>query len=167
MNLIMLSFKLLLCSLFLSVCHLAITCKANNQQGEYLYKLIQSRRSQKPSQSHGEAFTAELEGVDDRYYFPQVYVDDQKSGLKEADKVEALPGQPQGVDFDQYAGYVTVDARAGRALFYYLVESPHNSSTKPLVLWLNGGRITITQVYHKKNLLDSQNFYKKLFVKMI
>ncbi|KAJ0083401.1 hypothetical protein Patl1_30160 [Pistacia atlantica] len=51
----------------------------------------------------------------------------------------ALPGQPDGVDFDQYGGYVTVDPQAGRALFYYFVESPQNFSTNPFVLWLNGG----------------------------
>ncbi|TYJ33113.1 hypothetical protein E1A91_A05G080700v1, partial [Gossypium mustelinum] len=54
--------------------------------------------------------------------------------------IDALPGQPDGVDFDQYAGYVTVDQKAGRALFYYLVESPPNSSSNnPLILSLNGG----------------------------
>lgn len=57
----------------------------------------------------------------------------------EADKIDRLPGQPEGVDFNQYAGYVTVDPAAGRALFYYFVESPNNSLTNPLVLWLNGG----------------------------
>ncbi|KDP38391.1 hypothetical protein JCGZ_04316 [Jatropha curcas] len=67
-----------------------------------------------------------------------VYVGRQ-DGLMKADKIGSLPGQPQGVDFDQYAGYVTVDPENGRALFYYFVESPYNSSTKPLVLWLNGG----------------------------
>ncbi|KAJ0935736.1 putative carboxypeptidase D [Helianthus annuus] len=46
--------------------------------------------------------------------------------------------QPE-TDFDQYSGYVTVDPNNGRALFYYLAESPVNSSTKPLVLWLSGG----------------------------
>ncbi|KAH7655703.1 Peptidase S10 serine carboxypeptidase protein, partial [Dioscorea alata] len=56
-----------------------------------------------------------------------------------ADKVNLMPGQPNGMLFNQYAGYVTVDVKAGRALFYYFVESPQNSSTKPLVLWLNGG----------------------------
>ena len=66
-------------------------------------------------------------------------------GRKEADRVEALPGQPQGVDFAQYAGYVTVDAAAGRALFYYLAEAVggngngSSSKAKPLLLWLNGG----------------------------
>lgn len=61
------------------------------------------------------------------------------SGLKESDKIEALPGQPDGVDFDQYSGYVTVDPDAGRALFDYFVVSPQDASSKPLVLWLNGG----------------------------
>ncbi|MBA0674672.1 hypothetical protein Goari_016255, partial [Gossypium aridum] len=55
------------------------------------------------------------------------------------DKIGALPGQPNGVDFNHYSGYVTVDSKAGRALFYYFAESPNNSSTNPLVLWLNGG----------------------------
>ncbi|KAF9587701.1 hypothetical protein IFM89_004678, partial [Coptis chinensis] len=39
----------------------------------------------------------------------------------------------------KYSGYVTVDPTAGRALFYYFVESPQNSSSNPLLLWLNGG----------------------------
>ncbi|KAF7059242.1 hypothetical protein CFC21_066176 [Triticum aestivum] len=65
-------------------------------------------------------------------------VSDQSS-MKAADKITALPGQPEGVDFDQYGGYVNVDAENGRALFYYLVESPSGASDKPLVLWLNGG----------------------------
>ncbi|KAF8377516.1 hypothetical protein HHK36_030898 [Tetracentron sinense] len=70
--------------------------------------------------------------------FSPVYVAPQ-DGLKAADKIESLPGQPNGALFDQYSGYVTVDPNAGRALFYYFTESPQNSSTKPLVLWLNGG----------------------------
>ncbi|CAA3015394.1 serine carboxypeptidase II-3-like [Olea europaea subsp. europaea] len=56
----------------------------------------------------------------------------------QANKIDKLPGQPENVDFDQYAGYITVDTQAGRALFYYFVESPANSSANPLVLWLNG-----------------------------
>ena len=58
---------------------------------------------------------------------------------KAADKITALPGQPQGVDFDQYGGYVTVDEEKGRALFYYFVEATSAAAEKPLVLWLNGG----------------------------
>lgn len=65
-------------------------------------------------------------------------------GSKEEDKISALPGQPSGVNFDQYSGYVTVDADAGRALFYYFTESTQDPSTKPLVLWLNGGKYTLT-----------------------
>ncbi|GAY58195.1 hypothetical protein CUMW_185230 [Citrus unshiu] len=41
--------------------------------------------------------------------------------------------QPNGGEIDQHSGYVTVDAKAGRALFYYFVESA-NSSTEPLSL---------------------------------
>ncbi|PHU18849.1 Serine carboxypeptidase II-3 [Capsicum chinense] len=67
-----------------------------------------------------------------------VHVGPQNS-LKENDKIEKLSGQPEGVDFKQYSGYVTVDPIAGRALFYYFVESPQGSASKPLVLWLNGG----------------------------
>ncbi|CAN6443977.1 unnamed protein product [Victoria cruziana] len=60
-------------------------------------------------------------------------------GLKEKDRVKRLPGQP-AVDFEQYAGYVTVDRDAGRALFYYFVEAAgFKSRSKPLLLWLNGG----------------------------
>lgn len=69
-----------------------------------------------------------------------------QEGLKEADKIEKLPGQPYGVEIDQYSGYVTVDPKAGRALFYYFVES-QNSSTKPLVLWHNGGNLTFIISY--------------------
>ncbi|XP_020578268.1 serine carboxypeptidase-like 27 [Phalaenopsis equestris] len=54
------------------------------------------------------------------------------------DKIDRLPGQP-AVDFNQYSGYVTVDEKAGRALFYWLVEAPAASQPAPLVLWLNGG----------------------------
>jgi serine carboxypeptidase-like clade 2 len=59
---------------------------------------------------------------------------------QEADYLpEGLPGQPTGFKFRQYSGYVTVDAKAGRALFYYFAEATRNPSKKPLVLWLNGG----------------------------
>ncbi|KAK3024529.1 hypothetical protein RJ639_043721 [Escallonia herrerae] len=69
--------------------------------------------------------------------YSPVYLGPQ-DGLKEADKITVLPGQPNGVKFDQYSGYVTIDPKAGRALFYYLSES-QKSSSKPLVLCLNGG----------------------------
>lgn len=105
---------------------LPISCRAN--QLDNLKKLIESRKSRNPPNSK----PWNLEKASRVYVGPQ-------EGLMKADKITALPGQPDRVDFDQYSGYVTVDPKAGRALFYYFVESPRNSSTKPLVLWLNGG----------------------------
>ncbi|KAL3649753.1 hypothetical protein CASFOL_006156 [Castilleja foliolosa] len=58
---------------------------------------------------------------------------------QERDRIIKLPGQPSNVTFSQYSGYVTVDQRAGRALFYWLVEATKKPESKPLVLWLNGG----------------------------
>jgi len=55
------------------------------------------------------------------------------------DRVWYLPGQPENVNFAHYSGYVTVNKSAGRALFYWLTESPTKPESKPLVLWLNGG----------------------------
>ncbi|KAH9323355.1 hypothetical protein KI387_017994, partial [Taxus chinensis] len=56
----------------------------------------------------------------------------------EHDLISELPGQPK-VPFKQYGGYVTVDKKNDRALFYYFVEAEEHPSSKPLVLWLNGG----------------------------
>lgn len=52
--------------------------------------------------------------------------------------VTNLPGQPK-VEFNQYAGYVTVHEEHGRALFYWFFEAALLKEEKPLVLWLNGG----------------------------
>ncbi|GFP80207.1 serine carboxypeptidase-like 42 [Phtheirospermum japonicum] len=54
------------------------------------------------------------------------------------DLVEGLPGQPK-VQFRQYAGYVDVDSKHGKSLFYYFVEANENPDKKPLTLWFNGG----------------------------
>ncbi|XP_027933578.1 serine carboxypeptidase-like 31 isoform X1 [Vigna unguiculata] len=54
------------------------------------------------------------------------------------DLVTDLPGQPH-VDFQHYAGYVTVSETSGRALFYWFYEAITKPQEKPLVLWLNGG----------------------------
>ncbi|KAL5552583.1 hypothetical protein UlMin_039984 [Ulmus minor] len=54
------------------------------------------------------------------------------------DMITRLPGQPQ-VGFQHYSGYVTVDAKNQRALFYYFAEAETDPGSKPLVLWLNGG----------------------------
>jgi serine carboxypeptidase-like clade 2 len=54
------------------------------------------------------------------------------------DLVVSLPGQPK-VEFSQYAGYIDIDVKHGRSLFYYFVEANHQPHKKPLTLWLNGG----------------------------
>ncbi|GER51278.1 serine carboxypeptidase-like protein [Striga asiatica] len=60
---------------------------------------------------------------------------------QEKDRIFYLPGQPDNVGFSQYSGYITVNQKAGRALFYWLTESPkeRGPENRPLVLWLNGG----------------------------
>ncbi|KAI4335518.1 hypothetical protein L6164_014156 [Bauhinia variegata] len=55
------------------------------------------------------------------------------------DRVLGLPGQSFDVSFAHYAGYVTVNEEAGRALFYWFFEAVEDHQDKPLVLWLNGG----------------------------
>ena len=61
---------------------------------------------------------------------------------QEEDRILGLPGQPNGVAFDMYGGYVTVDEQAGRALYYWFQEADPGTAdpgTAPLLLWLNGG----------------------------
>ncbi|XP_043704713.1 serine carboxypeptidase-like 45 isoform X3 [Telopea speciosissima] len=61
-----------------------------------------------------------------------------ESSLSLPDKITMLPGQPH-VSFQQFSGYVIVDDRKHRALFYYFAEAETDPASKPLVLWLNGG----------------------------
>ena len=71
-------------------------------------------------------------------------------GSQGADRVEALPGQPEiaaARAFNLYAGNVTVDTVEGRDLFYVFAECSNDAAeNKPLVLWLNGGMSTFDQV---------------------
>jgi serine carboxypeptidase-like clade 2 len=60
-------------------------------------------------------------------------------GEDTSDFVERLPGQP-AVKFKQYAGYVTVNATKGRALFYWFVEADNKKAASlPVCFWFNGG----------------------------
>ncbi|EOY22612.1 Serine carboxypeptidase-like 45 isoform 2 [Theobroma cacao] len=61
-----------------------------------------------------------------------------ESSLAHPDKIVRLPGQPR-VGFQQFSGYVTVDEKKHKVLFYYFVEAEIDPASKPLVLWLNGG----------------------------
>lgn len=58
------------------------------------------------------------------------------------DLVVKLPGQPE-VGFKQFSGYIDVDVKAGRSLFYYFVEAHNQPHLKPLALWLNGGLLVL------------------------
>lgn len=58
--------------------------------------------------------------------------------LAHPDSVTRIPGQPH-VEFHQFSGYVPVDHKNQRALFFYFAEAQKDAASKPLVLWLNGG----------------------------
>jgi serine carboxypeptidase-like clade II len=122
--------------IFLLLVSVAVLHAHASQQAQ-LEKFILSRRARTSS---SEASLHGSSGVGVRSSLLAGYSGSDQSALKAADKIPALPGQPEGVDFDQYGGYVTVDEKNGRALFYYFVEAPQDASSKPLLLWLNGGQ---------------------------
>lgn len=68
-----------------------------------------------------------------------ILCDSDPNTQQKVDQVSNLPGQNFNVDFGHYAGYVTVNQEYGRALFYWMTEATHDPSSKPLLLWLNGG----------------------------
>jgi len=62
-------------------------------------------------------------------------------GADPSHRVDSLPGQP-AVRFEQYAGYVTVHAGNGRALFYWFVQADSKkASSLPISFWFNGGSL--------------------------
>lgn len=60
-------------------------------------------------------------------------------GTAADDVIHSLPGEPHKSPFLQFGGYITVDQRNGRSLYYYFAEAAEDPASKPLVLWLNGG----------------------------
>lgn len=75
----------------------------------------------------------------------QIFLPTVESDPSIGDIVLSLPGQPV-VSFQQYAGYVTVNTNSSqpqRALFYYFVEAETQPASKPVVLWLNGGKFLL------------------------
>lgn len=78
-----------------------------------------------------------------------------------ADEVVKLPGQPP-VTFKQFAGYISLDEAKPRSLFYYFVEAESNSSSKPLVLWLNGGNSRYINFF-TPNLMHNDNAWSFWF----
>ncbi|KAL6655434.1 hypothetical protein ACP70R_006260 [Stipagrostis hirtigluma subsp. patula] len=109
---------------------------ADASQEAQLREFIRSRRNRDNS---GDTFSVNDLGYRVASSLKTDSSGSDQSALKASDKITVLPGQPDGVDFNQYSGYVTVDKTNGRALFYYFVEAPQCASTKPLLLWLNGG----------------------------
>ncbi|WCJ37249.1 serine carboxypeptidase-like 20 [Euphorbia peplus] len=53
--------------------------------------------------------------------------------------ITEIPGFDGTFPSKHYAGYVTIDEKNGKKLFYYFVESQGKPSEDPVVLWLNGG----------------------------
>lgn len=120
----------------LAVVHLLVTAECYSIGGKKFDPLESVIKTQKQKRQNNNAQTMSVQDLSTEY--SPVYIGPQ-DGLKDADKISALPGQPEGVKFAQFSGYVTVDPKAGRALFYYFAESAETPSDKPLVLWLNGG----------------------------
>lgn len=79
-------------------------------------------------------------------YFALILFLSSSTVLSHSDLVTRLPGQPL-VGFRQYSGYVTVDEKKQRALFYYFAEAETEPTSKPLVLWLNGGSFSLYILY--------------------
>jgi serine carboxypeptidase-like clade 1 len=55
------------------------------------------------------------------------------------DQVTSLPDFHYKISFNHYAGYITVDEKRGRRLFYWFVESQRAPLDDPVTMWLNGG----------------------------
>jgi carboxypeptidase D len=54
-------------------------------------------------------------------------------------KVTSLPGLKTPINFNHYAGLIPLDSLGNNQMFYWLIESPTDSATKPLIIWMNGG----------------------------
>uniref|UniRef100_A0A1J3IKN4 Carboxypeptidase n=1 Tax=Noccaea caerulescens TaxID=107243 RepID=A0A1J3IKN4_NOCCA len=57
-----------------------------------------------------------------------------------SDRVVNLPEQPSNLEISHFSGYVNVNQENTRSLFFWFFETlSESASTRPLVLWLNGG----------------------------
>lgn len=63
----------------------------------------------------------------------------ERHSLKESDRITDLPGLDYDPGFEQFSGYLTVDEKNQRKIFYWYVESQNDPATDPVVLWTNGG----------------------------
>ncbi|GAX75400.1 hypothetical protein CEUSTIGMA_g2844.t1 [Chlamydomonas eustigma] len=60
-------------------------------------------------------------------------------GQKQPKEITQLPGLDGKPISKQFSGYVTVDKRHDRSLFYWVVHSERDVNNDPVVLWLTGG----------------------------
>ena len=84
--------------------------------------------------------------------FVSVLLAVEASTPRDQARIRSLPGvrEPLG---EMYSGYITVDATAGRQLFYWFVPSK-NSARDPLVLWLQGnGRFNVIYLYYYSHVV--------------
>ena len=58
-------------------------------------------------------------------------------GQTHPDQVTSLPGLESTVEFQHFAGYLSVNSSNNRNLFYWFTKATNSSND--LVLWLNGG----------------------------
>ncbi|PKA51544.1 Beta-glucosidase-like SFR2, chloroplastic [Apostasia shenzhenica] len=79
----------------------------------------------------------------------------------ESDRVFSLPGQPHSPAVSQYSGYVTVNRKRGRALFYWFFEAQHEPRNKPLLLWLNGGLMVSFSDFDSSNSWEKKKYFNR------
>ncbi|KAL6846445.1 hypothetical protein ACP4OV_023893 [Aristida adscensionis] len=103
--------------LLLLICVAAL--QADASQEARLREFIRSRRN---SRSNKDTFN--VNDIASRLATSSLvrtsYSEEEQSSMKAADKITALPGQPDGVDFDQYGGYITVDEKKRPQAFLLL-----------------------------------------------
>ena len=73
-----------------------------------------------------------------------VYTNDSRRRLLTTDfnahKVLALPGLNASLwSTDSFAGFITIDTALNSNLFYWLFDAESDASSRPLIVWLNGG----------------------------
>lgn len=69
----------------------------------------------------------------------QAQISTQHRDDQHRDEITHLPGLRGDFNSRHYGGYITVDERHKRNLYYYFVTSEGEPAKDPLVLWLNGG----------------------------
>lgn len=115
---------------------LLVTCngRTHGSRANQANTLMSFRRSRNRAQDNEEWIT-------ESGFSSKIKSDDNGRKMEDDFIAGGLPGQPSSKSFmfKQYAGYINVDSFNGRSLFYYFVEALHEPSSKPLVLWLNGG----------------------------